>query len=106
MPREFTKEEVREKFLREVNALVDYWQNESRFPGIREKLQGLAFSIMSTIDGSSMNLPAFILAPQPAEEDKGFFIENGQDYFPENNATNVNCDIAGELHELLSKYRP
>lgn len=105
MSKEFTEEEVREKFLRKVNTLVDYWYKESRTPGVKEKLEGLAFSILSTIDGSSIDLPSFILAPLPAEEDKEYCIENGEDYFPQNHTSNVNCDIAGGLHELLHKYR-
>lgn len=105
MSKEFTEEEVREKFLRKVNRLVTYWLNENSQPDVKEKLEGLAFSILSMIDGSQLDLPGFILAPLPAEEDKDYCIENGEDYFPQNHSSNVKCDIAGGLHELLHKYR-
>lgn len=105
MARQYTEEQVREKFLRKVNAIVEYWNNLTSVPDTKEKLEGVAFSILSTIDGNSMDLPGFILAPYPAPEDKEYLITQGEDYFPENHNANVAYDIAGGLHELFHKYK-
>jgi hypothetical protein len=98
-PREYTEDEVRKLFLDHVKSLVEYVEKQPM--DSKEKLNRLAFCILSTIDGSSMDFPAFILAPYPSEGDKQFYIDNDKNYYPENNSPNVNCDIAGNLHELF-----
>ena len=103
MSKEFTEEEVRNQFLDHIRMLVDYWDKETSKQTQRERLDGLAFSILSAIDGSSVSLPAFILAPFSHEEDKKFHIEKGENYYPENHNSNVKCDIAGSLHDLYYK---
>ena len=98
-PREFSEEEVQDMFLSYVKVLIDYWEKVESEPSVKGKLEGLAFSILSTIDGSSVALPSFILAPLPAPEDKLYLIANGENYFPENHKFKVKCDISGSLHE-------
>jgi hypothetical protein len=98
-------EEVREQFLRHVNSMVNYWENETRATTSQEKLEGLAFSIMSALDGCVMTLPAFIVAPMPDITDKEYAIEQGDDYYPYNDEESIKCDIGGSLHELLSQYK-
>jgi hypothetical protein len=97
--REYTSDEIREQFLDHIRGLIDYWSDESRAKNDKDKLSGLAHSILSTIDGGSVNLPGFILAPCPHETDKQWYIDNGKNYYPENKETNSN--IAGVLHEQL-----
>jgi hypothetical protein len=107
MSREYTTEEVREKFLRHVNSLVEYWAREDLDSPyvMKDRLGGLAFSIMSALDGCSMNLPGFIVAPCPHEDDKEYAINNNEDYYPQFPLGDEKiCDIAGGLHELLHKY--
>lgn len=99
MSREYTENEVREQFLDHVRMMIDYWNNDSITTDTKEKLSGLAHSILATIDGCNMDLPGFILAPCPCEGDKQYYIDKGENYYTENK--NVNCDIAGGLHELL-----
>lgn len=78
--------------------LIPYWDSvENKTPV--EKMEGLAFSILAAIDGCSMDLPGFILAPYPAKEDKAYHKKNGENYFPYNNRNKIKCDIAGSLHE-------
>lgn len=101
MAREYTKEEVRELFLKQVKQSVDFWVTAD-VNKLRDRLDGVAFSIMNIIDGTS-SLPSFILAPAPHEDDKESCIQDDVNWFPENNNTNVNCDIAGSLHELYHK---
>lgn len=96
--RELTEDEVRDQFLDHVRYLVEYW-SEVKDRTTKEKLDGLAFSILSAIDGCNSSLPSFILAPLPHEDDKEFRINNNEDYFPENHESEVKCDIGGYLHE-------
>ena len=104
-PREYNEDEVRAQFLRHVNELVRYWENEARKPDSLSKLEGLAFSIMSAIDGCAGDLPKYVLAPDPHPEDKEYNKSQRENYFPENHESGVKCDISGGLHELLQKYK-
>lgn len=92
-PREYTAEETRDKFLKHVHALVDYWENESRAPTSRAKLSGLAFSIMSALDGGTLGLPGFIVVTNPCDSDKEYHRDNGENWFP------AGADL-GVLHEF------
>lgn len=91
MSRELTQDEVKARFLDYVRSMVLYWHEQESQSEI-DKLSGLAFSILSAIDGCS-ELPAFELIPSPHESDKGHAIEHYEDYYPDNG------DIAGSLHE-------
>ena len=51
--RELTTDEMKTHFLNYIHDLVDYWEHEDRAPTTKDKLEGLAFSILSTIDGDS-----------------------------------------------------
>jgi len=101
MSKEITTDEVKEKFLEHVRVLVRYWDNQNEQTSF-EKLSGLAFSILSTIDGSSLDLPKFILAPDPHKEDKEYHIDENSNYYPDNNDIDIKSDISGGLHELLN----
>ena len=98
-----TKEEVKEQFLDHVRMLVNYYEKETTKKTLREKLEGLAFSILVTIDGEDASLPSFILAPMPHEDDKQYRIDNGENYYPENHDSDVKCDISGGLHDSFFK---
>jgi hypothetical protein len=102
MSREKSEYEVREEFLNHVRRLVEYWNGIEK-DTTKEKLEGLAFSILTTLDGESATLPSFIVAPLPHEDDKEYHIDNDEDYYPENHNANVKCDISGCLHEMFFK---
>lgn len=102
-PREYTKEEVTERFLNHIRTMVNYWDRQPD-KSSEEKLEGLAFSILVMLDGCSLGFPGFIVAPLPCEEDKDFCInEEKINYFPQNHEIEdkINCDIAGGLHNLF-----
>jgi hypothetical protein len=61
-------------------------------------LEGLAFSILSTLDGESLELPAFSVVPLPHPEDKAFHEKEGSPWFPPVESRDVKNDI-GVLHE-------
>lgn len=106
MAHELTEDEVRQRFLEHVWGMVDYWERETRATTMRERLEGLAFTLLSTLDGCAMDLPAFIVAPCPHPDDKAFNQGEGDDWWPENHEADVQCDISGGLHELFSGVRP
>lgn len=98
-PREYTREEVRERFLRHVKSIAVYWANESRTPDVLDKIEGAFHSLLATIDGCSPGIPAFALVPLVDEEDNEHRRENGENWYPLQDQTLLNCDIGGGLHE-------
>lgn len=80
-PRPFTAEEVRAKLLDQVRSCVAYWESDSRTPSVREKLDGLAFSILNIIDGTSVGLPAFDLRLSPHPDDQKYHEEMGENWY-------------------------
>jgi len=100
---EYTTDEVREKVLDHIRTMSKYWSRVEN-QTVEEKLDGLAFSILTMLDGCT-DLPGFIVAPYPHETDKDSRIENNKKYFPENHDSIVRCDISGFLHELFHKNK-
>ena len=99
MSREYTLEEMQEQFIGHIHALIDYWENESRASTTKEKLEGLAFSILTAIDGESLAVPGYQLIPVTSEENKEYYISQGENYYPED------TDIAGYLHEKFYQFK-
>lgn len=99
MSRAITKEEAREMVLEHIRGLVQYWDTESRATTSREKLEGLAFSVLNIFDGTS-SLPAFDIAVRPHPDDKAYHEAEGSNYFEDGMVINDDC----HLHELF--YRP
>jgi len=56
--REFSKDEVIEKFLLHIAGLINCWGDEQRRTSSQERLEGLAHSILVALDGRSASLPA------------------------------------------------
>lgn len=108
--REKTVDEVRHEFLTHLWDLIDYWAGTSSLSNVstemeaRDRLAGFAFSVLTTLDGESAALPAFIVAPYPHPEDREFCLEQGDNWYPE--APDVSSNIAGSLHELLHSLDP
>jgi hypothetical protein len=96
MSRQYTEEEVTEKVVKHIYDMIEYWDNLEYTSG--EKLEGLAFSMLTMLDGCTLGIPKFIVCPDPHPEDKVYYCENNENYYPENDFE-VNCDIAGSLHE-------
>ena len=66
----------------------------------REKMEGMLFTILSSLDGSSVSIPGFKIIANTHEDDKQYHIGLGVNYY------NDKRDIGGYLHELLGQYGP
>ena len=102
-PRAYTPEEVQEKLLRHFKMLCKYWSSEpSVFENNKteqERMEGLIHSVLATIDGASLPLPAFDIIPSPHEADKAFHISEGENWFDKKVINHC------QLHEIWgSKY--
>lgn len=97
---EYTDKEFRENFIEKILSLVDYWETVEGKGNktTKDRLEGLAFSILSTMDGSG-DLPRFIVAPNPHMDDKEYHKDQDESWYVENFKSDVNCDIGGTLHD-------
>lgn len=115
-PREYTDEEITDQFMRFLWSTIRYWETVQRpewdmdteISEQRHRMEGLVFSILAMLDGVSMGLPGFILAPSVAPEDQEFHQRNGENWYPDNNeaAAKLRGVLSGGLHEVFYNYRP
>ncbi len=96
MSKPITKEESRQMFLSAVSDAYWYWsQLEDRTE--KERLDGLAFSLMNIFDGTSGGFTCAIdLVLRPHPDDKDFFMVEGADYMEDGLV--INDDVY--LHDL------
>jgi hypothetical protein len=87
-PRAYTAEEVRDMLLSHVRAVAQYWANlpesdpaTGKSHTIADRCEGVAFSILSMLDGCSMGLPAITLKLDPHEDDQAFLQSEGENWF-------------------------
>lgn len=103
-PRAITAKEGAVQFLSHMAGLARYWATVDQPDGPKtplERCNGLVFSILATIDGSSSDLPALNLVPAPHADDRDYCISVGENYWtPEP----INADVT--LHEQWSRYEP
>ena len=90
MSKELTKEEVQEKIFAYLDNMIDFWITEKTHPSVREKMEGLIFSVLVMIDGESAMLPPYKLEPSISLPDGEEWIDSG-------------IDIAGGLHDSWYK---
>lgn len=101
MSREYTKEELRKKFLDHIRNVTRYWASNHINPDatIQDRCDGVAFSILSTLDGSSLVLPSFDIVARPHTEDMDYCIEEGENWIQDGQI--INDDRL--LHDLFYK---
>lgn len=95
--RPWTSEEMKDEFLRLLIGLADEW---ARYPdkSPRERCRGLAFSILATIDGDSIAMPAIDLVLRPHEEDKEYHQEQGENWIEPGTVINADAVLHEEWH--------
>ena len=96
MSEELAEKEIQERIFAYLDNMIDYWISEKNRPSIRDKMEGLIFSVLIMVDGESI-LPAFKLIPSPCSEDKDYLTQLGEKYYPDD------LDIAGDLHHSWSR---
>jgi hypothetical protein len=98
----YTADEIRSMFLTYVKDIVKYWVKQHPNDA-KQAAEGAVFSTLSTLDGSSMELPGFLIIPNAQEEDNKFNADYGKRPYPIAPAELVNeaVDIGGSLHELF-----
>lgn len=98
-PRAISAEEVRAIFLDHVRGVVRYWANLPDLPN-QDRCEGVAFSILTTIDGCAGGFPcALDLVCRPHPDDKAFQVDEGENWIEDGMVIN-DC----QLHE--SFYAP
>lgn len=93
----YTTAEVKAKFLNHVKLIADMWLSEGKTK--EEAVHGAIFSILAAIDGCSVDIPGFILAPITSRENQIDAKENGEKYYMLNDQEAVFSDIGGSLHD-------
>ena len=105
MTHEYTSGECRRLFIEHLWVMIGYWNTVEPIEGEepitqRHRLSGLVHSILATIDGVSMSMPAFMLIPAPHPDDKEDHQQRGQAWWP------TQGDLGGFLHEILYNHEP
>jgi hypothetical protein len=90
MSRAITTEEATTEFLTRVKQLAKYWASQGK--SVEDACDGVAFSILSLMDGSQLNFPAVDLVLCPDETDKEYSKEEGENWYEESR-------ISTTLHE-------
>lgn len=86
-------EEARVVFVQHVAGVVEYWENEKGSLSNRERLEGVAFSILTALDGSGLTMPPFTVRPIPDEK-------GGFDFF---GTVWPDKDLGGGLHDIFDR---
>lgn len=99
MSREYTAEEGCALFLDQLATIAHFWAKESRATSAVDKCNGVVFSILALLDGCTGEFPACSILLEPHPEDKEFYQENGENWWPEK------LDITPRsFHEQWKKY--
>ena len=86
-------EEARVVFVQHVAGVVEYWENEKGSLSNRERLEGVAFSILTALDGGRLMMPPFAVRPIPDEKE-------GFDCF---GTVWPDKDLGGGLHDIFDR---
>jgi len=100
---ELTKDQVRDRLLDHIWGLVDFWAAQGG--DVKARLSGLAFGILSALDGEARTLPRFVVAADPRPEDRACHEGRGEDWFPDLDAAPW-ADVGGSLHERFHERKP
>jgi len=104
--REYTDKELKEMFVRKLWSTLEYCLNDDKMKTPQHKLEVFMHSILATLDGCAIDLPGFIIAPISTEEDKQFYISEGENFYPINDQNAIKGDIGGGLHEIMYSLKP
>lgn len=99
----YTADEALSHYMDHVRAMVKYWahlpeidQATGRAMTIEDRCEGVAFSILTMIDGCSA-LPGLNLTLDPHPDDKAHHIAEGNQYYQPDMC--INGEVS--MHEIL-----
>lgn len=112
MSRKYTIDEMKYMFIKQCLIISKYWARldvkDSELRGMtldEYRTDGVVFSILAMLDGSSVDIPGFAICPFPHEDDEEYHKQINENWYPKIKSTDdedgSNCDFAGGLHELM-----
>jgi hypothetical protein len=121
MSRAYTAEEMRDAFMRHAVDLVAYWSvfpdariregfklPEADIPSgiieayMRHAAEGVLFSLLTSLDGDSMAMPACDIIPRPHPNAEAFHKGREENWWV-SEAINADCHLHGLLHHYRGK---
>ncbi len=97
MSKPISQEEASERVMNHFAMMSAYWASLPDKTSL-ERCNGLAFSILSMLDGCSMALPRIELVVRPHPDDQSFAQQNKEDWF-------IDGQVLDDVtHEAWSKF--
>lgn len=87
-PRAYTPEEVRDTLLNSIRETAKYWAEQPNKTPL-EIANGVAFSILATLDGCQVGCPGFSLKVAVHEDDKQYHKDRGENWYK--NGQSLGC---------------
>lgn len=86
VPRAYTPDEIRDMLLKQFWGMARYWagldgSNVDPNSTPLDRTSGFLHSMLATLDGSTLNLPAFNLVAAPHPEDPEYLRSQGENWF-------------------------
>lgn len=98
MSKEVSKEEAKKLFLSQVRNICAYWSSDQICGDVKDRCEGVAFSIMNIFDGACGGFPCAVdLVLRPHPDDKKYNIENNEDYIVDGMVINDGCHLHSDL---------
>jgi hypothetical protein len=95
-PRAYTEDEIVGLLIGNIRATVRYWATlpdtdkaTGRLLTVEGRCEGVAFSILSLLDGASLNMPAFDLIARPHPDDRQTHEAEGENWFEPGSVVSV-----------------
>lgn len=95
-PRAWAEDEVIDRFIKSAQNIAAYWSKQRKYSRL-DMCEGVAFSLLSLLDGCTMALPRMKLVLDPHPEDKEFLQSEGENWFE------PGMEIDTVLHEQFFK---
>lgn len=89
-------DDVKIQLISSIKHICHYWASLPNKSDI-DRCEGVAFSILNIIDGTSSGLPSMDLVLRPHPDDMKFNLDNGNDYYEDGMVINADC----YLHDML-----
>jgi hypothetical protein len=102
MSRAYTQKEVQKQFLDSIRDCVNYWDTvplPEENDTVRHRLDGLAFSILNILDGTSTAFPATEIKLSPHPTDKQYHIDNQENWYEPGMSVHGSAYLHDEWHK-------